>query len=68
MRTDLIDVYKRMNGFSKGDITEAVEPREAGRTCSNGFRLEKLRLNTDIVMTWYNSRLVDRWSKLVIIL
>ncbi len=35
-------------GYNKGDIDKVLVVRELGRTCSNGFKLDKLRFSKDI--------------------
>lgn len=39
--------------------------RESGRTCSNGFKLDRCRFNKNIMKNWFTSRMVvDEWNRL----
>ncbi len=44
----LIKVYKWMKGLNKCDLKKVMPLGEQGRTCSNGFKLMKIRFNKDI--------------------
>ncbi len=45
IRGNLIEVYKWMKGYSKGDINKVLLVREQGRTRCNGFKLDIFRIN-----------------------
>ncbi len=47
VRGDLIEVFKWMKGYNKGDINKVLIVREHCRTRSNGFKLDNLRFNKD---------------------
>ncbi len=36
---------------------------EPGRTHSNGFKLDKFRLNKDVGKNWLANRVVDAWNR-----
>ncbi len=48
MRGDLIEVYKWVKGFNKGDISKVLRISQQDRTRSNGFKLEKSRFRREI--------------------
>ncbi len=60
----MIEVYKWMKGYKKGDVNKVLIVREQGRTRSNGFKLDKFRFNKDIGKNWLTNRIVDEWSRL----
>ena len=64
VRGDMIEVYKWMKGYNKGDINKVLMVREQGRTRSNGFKLDKFRFNKDIGKNWFTNRVVDEWNGL----
>ncbi len=64
LRGDLIEVYKWMKGYNKGDINKVLIVREQGRTRSNEFKLDKFRFSKDIGKNWFTNRVVDEWNRL----
>ncbi len=62
MRGDLIEVYRWMKGYNKGDINKVLIVKEQGRTRSNGFKLDKFRFSKDIGKNWFTNRVVDEWN------
>ncbi len=66
LRGDLIEVYKWMKGYNKGDINKVLIVRERGRTRSNGSKLDKFRFNKDIGKNWFTNRVMDEWNRLSI--
>ena len=64
VRGDLIEVYKWMKGYNKGDINKVLIVREQNRTRSNGFKLDKFRFNREIGKNWFTNRVVDEWNRL----
>ncbi len=64
MRGELIEVYKWMKGFNRGKVNKVLVVKEPGRTRSNGFKLDKFRLNNDLGRNWFTNRMVDEWNKL----
>ncbi len=52
VRGDLIEVYKWMKGYNKGDINKVLIVREQGRT------------RKDIGKNWFTNRVVDEWNRL----
>ncbi len=64
VRGDLIEVYKWMKGYNKGDVNMVLIVKEQGRTRSNGFKLDKFRFNKDIGKNWFTNRVVDEWNRL----
>lgn len=53
-----------MEGFDLGDVNIILVVKEPGRTCSNGLKLDKFRLNKDIGKNWFTNRVVDEWNRL----
>ncbi len=64
MRGDLIEVYKWMKGYNKGNINKVLIVREQGRTPSNWLKLDKFKFSKDIGKSWYTNRVVDEWNRL----
>ena len=64
VKVDLIEVYKWMKGYNKGDINKVLIVREQNRTRSNGFKLDKFRFNREIGKNWFTNRVVDEWNRL----
>jgi len=61
---DLIDAFKCVKGFKKGDIGKVLTVNEQTRTRSNGFKLNKCRFNKDIGRNWFKNKVVDVWNRL----
>ena len=64
IRGDLIEVYKWIKGFNKGDISKVLIVSDQGRTRSNGYKLDKFRFNREIGRNWFTNRVVDEWNGL----
>ena len=61
----MIEVYKWVKGINKGSIDQVIEiSSQQGRTCSNGYKLDKPRFRTDIGRYWFTHILVDYWNRL----
>ncbi len=60
----MIEVYKWMKGYNKGDINKVLFVREQGMTRCNGFKLDKFRFNKDMGKNWIANRIVDEWNRL----
>ena len=45
---DLIEMYKWVKGFNKGDISKVLIVSGPGRTRTNGYKLEKFRFKKEI--------------------
>ncbi len=43
----MIDVFKWMKGYNKGDVNKVLIVREQGRTRSSVFKLDTFRFNKD---------------------
>ena len=59
VREDLIEVFKWVKGFNKGDVGKVLMVSSQDRTKNNGFKLEKCRFRKEIGRTWFTNRLVD---------
>ena len=64
LRGDLIEVYKWVRGFNKGDISKVLIVSGPGGTRTNGFKLEKFRFRKEIGKNWFTNRVVDEWNRL----
>ena len=64
IRGDLIEVYKWVKGFNKGDINKVLIVKEQGRTRNNGYKLDKFRFKKDIGKNWFTNRVVNEWNRL----
>ena len=64
VRGDLIEVYKWVKGFNKGDLSKVLIVNEQSRTRSNGFKLDKFRFKKEIGRNWFTNRVVDEWNRL----
>ena len=51
----MIEVFKWVKGINKGNIDHVLEISSQDRTCGNGYKLEKLRLRTDIGRYWFTN-------------
>ena len=61
----MIEVYKWVKGINKGSIDQVIEiSSQQGRTCSNGYKLDKPRFRTDIGRYWFPNRVVSDWNRL----
>ena len=56
---DLIEVFKCMKGFNKGDVGKALTVCSQDRTRSNRFKLEKCRFIREIGRNRFKNRVVD---------
>ena len=63
-RGDMIEVYKWVKGFNKGNIGEVIEISSQDRTRGNGYKLEKRRFRTDVGRYWFTNRVVNDWNRL----
>ena len=63
-RGDLIEVFKWMKGFNKGDVNKILKVRELGRNRSHGFKLDKFRFRKEIGRWWFSNRVVNDWNSL----
>ena len=52
-RGDMTEVYKWVKGINKGNIDQVIEINSQDRTRGNGYKLEKLRLRTDMGRYWF---------------
>ena len=66
LRGDLIEVYKWVKGFNKGDISKVLIVNGPGRTRTNGYKLEKFRFKKEIGKNWFTNRVLDEWNRLSI--
>ena len=57
-RGNLIEVFKWVKGFNKGDINKVIIVKEKVRTRTNGFRLDKFRCRKDIGKNWLTNCVV----------
>ena len=64
VRGDLIEVFKWIKGFNKGDINKVLLVSTSNRTISNGYKLEKFRFRKEIGKNWFTNRVVDEWNRL----
>ena len=48
VRGDLIEVFKYVKGFNKGDVGKVLTVSSQDRTRNNGFKLEKCRFSKEI--------------------
>ena len=64
LRGDLIEVFKWVKGFNKGDISRVLIVSGPGVTRTNGFKLEKFRFRKEIGKNWFTNRVVDEWNRL----
>ena len=59
VRGDLIEVFKWVKGFNKGDVGKVLTISSQDRTRSNGFKREKSRFNKEIDRNWFTNRVVN---------
>ena len=64
VRGDLIEVFKWIKGYNKGDANKVIIIKQQGRTRSNGYKLDKFRFKKEIGKNWFTNRVVDEWNKL----
>ena len=64
VRGDLIEVFKWVKGFNKGDLNKVLILKEQGRTRTNGYKLDKFRFMKDVGKNWFTNRVVGEWNKL----
>lgn len=64
LRGDLIEVFKWVRGFNKGDISKVLIVSDPGITRTNGFKLDKFRFKKEIGRNWFTNRVVDEWNRL----
>ena len=64
VRGDMIEVFKWIKGFNKGDVSKVLIANEQNRTRSNGFKLKKFRFKKEIGRYWFTNRVVDEWNRL----
>ena len=64
VRGDLIEVFKWIKGFNKGEVGKVLTAFNQGRTRSNGFKLEKRRFRKEIGKNWFTNRVVNEWNGL----
>ena len=55
VRGDLIEVYKWVSGYNKGDISQVLFFCEQNRTRNNGFKLDKFRFRKEIGRNWFTN-------------
>ncbi len=60
----MIEVYKWMKGYNKGDVNKVIIIREQSRTRSSRFKLDKSRFNKDMGKNWFTNRVLDEWNSL----
>ena len=63
-RGDLIEVFKWMKGFNKGDINKILKVKDLTRTRGHGFKLDKFRFRKEIGKWWFSNRVVNDWNRL----
>ncbi len=61
VRGDLIEVFKWVIGYNKGDISKVMRISQHEGTRSNGFKLEKYRFRREIGKHWFSYR-VGGWG------
>ena len=59
----LIEVFKWVKGFNKGEINKVLIVKEKVRTRTNGFKLNKFRYRKNIGTNWFTNRVVEEWNK-----
>ena len=64
VRGDLMEVFKWIKGYNRGDINKVLIFSEHGRTRSNGFKLDKFRFRKEIGRNWFTNRVVEEWNRL----
>ena len=64
VRGDLIEVFKWVKGFNKGDINKVLIVSGPGITRTNGYKLEKFRFKKELGKHWFTNRVVDEWNRL----
>ena len=65
VRGDLIEVFKWVKGFNKGDVGKVFTMiSRQDRTRNNGFKLEICKFNKEIGRNWFTNRVVDDWNRL----
>ena len=51
----MIEVYKWVKGINKGNIGQVIESSRQYRTQGNKYKLENLRLGTDVGRYWFTN-------------
>ncbi len=64
MRGDMIEVFKWVKGFNKGDINQVLLVSNQVRTRTNVYKLDKFRFKKEIGKNWFTNRVVEEWNKL----
>ena len=64
IRGDLIEMFKWVKGFNKGNINKVLLVKEKVKTRTNGFKLDKFRYWKDVGKNWFTNRVVEEWNKL----
>ncbi len=64
VRGELIEIFKWMKGYNKGDVSKVLKVGEQGITRSNGFKLDKFRFIKDMGKNWFTNWVVDEWNRL----
>ena len=64
VRGDLIEVYKWVKGFNRGELGKVLIVSEQRRTRSNGCKLDKFRFRKEIGKNWFTNRVVNEWNRL----
>ena len=59
----MIEVFKWVKGFNKGDVGKILTISRQDRTRNNRFKLEKCRFNKEIGRNWSTNRVVDDWKR-----
>ncbi|KAG0719904.1 Eukaryotic translation initiation factor 3 subunit B [Chionoecetes opilio] len=60
----LIEVFKWIKGFNKGEVGKVLTAFNQGRTRSQGFKLEGRRFRKEIGIHWFTNRVVNDWHGL----
>ena len=60
----MIETFKWVKGYNKGDINKVLIASNQDRTRSNGFKLDKFRFRKEIGRNWFTNRVVDEWNGL----
>ena len=63
VRGDLIEVFKWVKGFNKGDMNKVFIVKEEVRTRIHGFKLDKFRFRKDIGKKKFTNSVVEEWNK-----
>jgi len=63
-RTDLIEVFKIMRGYSSIPVDLFFEVNKDGRTRGHTLKLVKHRSDKDLRHHFFSERVVNRWNQL----